>query len=351
MTIAVPNAEYVFGTHLGALVTAEAQKSRFFSSVRTPPVSSSVGRFILQLPQVLPDLQASFAAVASNAQGNIYGWQEAGPQDLPPLGSQFTASARAIAVPAAQPLRFQSAAPNLLDLTGWARFQAIAPNLQGRTPLPWVTSWQEPPWQLVAQEFSAAAPPVPVPVPLTLKASGPAYIDLGGSALIICAAFNPQGPTIRQLSGAPPGMDLVQPSWLTPAAVTPPVIITGPTVFPQPQSFAQPDLTINYSVVLTPSTFRPSAPVVVTTDTHDGLPKRKRKFDDQAQTQVIRESQLRPKKRPADKPSIQEAREPIDAPTLDTAAEEADLMRLIEHEDETLLDLVESAVELLRTLH
>lgn len=89
----------------------------------------------------------------------------------------------------------------------------------------------------------------------------------------------------------------------------------------------------------------PPQPVVVTVDTHDpGLRKRKR-FDDSAQTQVIRESQLKPKRPKAPKP--EEAQQPI----ADPPSDEEDLALLMSDEDEQLTDLIELAAQILRTLH
>lgn len=92
-------------------------------------------------------------------------------------------------------------------------------------------------------------------------------------------------------------------------------------------------------------------PVIVTTDTHDGLPKRhKRKHDDTAQTQVIRESRLKPKKAKA--PATVEAPKPLFVNVVaDTLEDEEALMALIQRQDDEMLEQIELATHLLRTLH
>lgn len=97
-------------------------------------------------------------------------------------------------------------------------------------------------------------------------------------------------------------------------------------------------------------TYSDQAPVpspVTPSDTHDPLPRRRKRFDDSAQTQVIRESRLKPKKiRKTEVPAEQPAPIPID-----TSAEDEDVSLLLADEDEQLTSLVELATHILRTLH
>lgn len=84
------------------------------------------------------------------------------------------------------------------------------------------------------------------------------------------------------------------------------------------------------------------------TDTHDGLPKRRKRFNDSAQTQVIRESQLKPKQR-KEKKSATVVLAP--APSFDHALEDEELLALQLDEDERLNRILELAASVLKTLH
>lgn len=91
----------------------------------------------------------------------------------------------------------------------------------------------------------------------------------------------------------------------------------------------------------------------VSADTHDPLPKRrKRQFDDGAQTQVIRESQLKPKKAKAVTTAIREIADPQELPAyIENPEDEDELLALIQDQDEQLISTIELATHLLRTLH
>lgn len=91
----------------------------------------------------------------------------------------------------------------------------------------------------------------------------------------------------------------------------------------------------------------------VTGDTHDGLPRRKRHYDDSAQTQVIRESALRPKKARPAKPDESAAITEPHKPSLvtDSPEDEESLLALIEIQDDEMFKQIELATHLLRTLH
>lgn len=83
-------------------------------------------------------------------------------------------------------------------------------------------------------------------------------------------------------------------------------------------------------------------------DTHDPLPKRRRRFDDSAQTQVIRESQLKPKAKRAKAPVALPERVP---PALtDSPEDEEMLAKLIAADDAAVTTAIEGALDLLRTL-
>lgn len=87
-----------------------------------------------------------------------------------------------------------------------------------------------------------------------------------------------------------------------------------------------------------------------TQDTHDPKPwiKRKKRFDDSAQTQVIRESQLKPKK-PKRQDRVPKAEVPL--PKFDAGPEDEEIMLLVDDEDARTADLIELATQILRTLH
>lgn len=94
------------------------------------------------------------------------------------------------------------------------------------------------------------------------------------------------------------------------------------------------------------------SPLMDSGDTHDlPLPKRRRRFDDTAQTQVIRESQLKPKKtkknhaqQPTQQPSTPE-------PVKDMPEDEEILAQLVAAEDQAIASTIEEAMTLLKTLH
>lgn len=90
--------------------------------------------------------------------------------------------------------------------------------------------------------------------------------------------------------------------------------------------------------------------IAITQDTHDPKPwiKRKKRFDDSAQTQVIRESQLKPKK--PKRPAKESTAEPV-APKFDAGPEDEEIMLLVDDEDARTADLIELATQILRTLH
>lgn len=85
-------------------------------------------------------------------------------------------------------------------------------------------------------------------------------------------------------------------------------------------------------------------------DTHDGG-RKKRRYDDSAQTQVIRESALRPKKLSAK--SVQApAPKPVQPVVMTDAPEdEESLLALVELQDDEIFKQIELATHLLRTLH
>jgi hypothetical protein len=351
LTTAVPSAEYVFGTHAAALVNAEAQKSKVWPSAKggaLPRVAAFViaaplfmdlsgsaanfqssravlattgklGNFVSSV-QVLPDqLQPAIQSPQFNPQGAIVGWQDASPDYLPNIDSQVWASKVGAVALTGKPPPYQSSGPALIDLSGSGYWSPPATNPQGRL-----------------QGFTNGAPQ---------------FTDLSGYAAITASAFNRQGPTLYQLNSAPPWMELILASWIQSAVPTPPVLIHGPTVSPLPQAYAAPDLTINYSATFTPSTFSPSA-VINAIDTHDGLPKKhKRRYDDTVQTQVTRESQLRPKKAAKAPPAVVEAPKPLFVnAVVDTPEDEEALIQLMAKEDEQILAAIEEASKLLGKL-
>jgi len=85
-------------------------------------------------------------------------------------------------------------------------------------------------------------------------------------------------------------------------------------------------------------------------DTHDpGLRKRKKRFDDSAQTQIIRESRLKPKRAKA--PVMESVAEPKPIPpAMDSPEDEEMLATLMAADDSATTALVEEALTLLRTL-
>lgn len=91
-------------------------------------------------------------------------------------------------------------------------------------------------------------------------------------------------------------------------------------------------------------------PVVVNPNDHDGFPKRHRrkKFDDTAQTQVVRESRAKPKKAKAETSEVSNA---IAKVSLDSKDEEEALINLIAREDQQLVDAIDEAAQLLGKLH
>lgn len=84
---------------------------------------------------------------------------------------------------------------------------------------------------------------------------------------------------------------------------------------------------------------------VTAVDTHDGLRKRKPKFDDSAQTQVIRESDLKPKQRKARKSATVEPVAPIPSVT------DEDLLLYQMLEDDEVTELLTLTHSLLKGLH
>lgn len=86
----------------------------------------------------------------------------------------------------------------------------------------------------------------------------------------------------------------------------------------------------------------------LTSDTHDGFAKKRPRFDDSAQTQVIRESRLKPKKAKS-APVID-----VEPPTLayiENPEDEEELLALLQDQEEQLISTIELATHLLRTLH
>ena len=104
------------------------------------------------------------------------------------------------------------------------------------------------------------------------------------------------------------------------------------------------DLTIaltGQSATFTAGQMTPSLPAG---DTHDpGWPIRKKRFDDSAQTQVIRESRLKPKKQPKAPESIETV--------VDLSEEDDELTVLMSDEQHQLESLLEAAEHILSTLH
>lgn len=93
-------------------------------------------------------------------------------------------------------------------------------------------------------------------------------------------------------------------------------------------------------------------PVTTAPDTHDDLRKRHKRYDDTAQTQVIRESRLKPKKAKSAEPALAPIVEPANAALyLDSPQDEEALMALIQRQDDEILAQIDLATHLLRTLH
>lgn len=94
------------------------------------------------------------------------------------------------------------------------------------------------------------------------------------------------------------------------------------------------------------------SPIVDGSDTHDlPLPKRRRQYDDSAQTQVIRESQLKPKK--IKKTDATQPTQPTQPPPMvkDMPEDEEILAQLVAAEDQAIASTIEEAMTLLKTLH
>lgn len=111
------------------------------------------------------------------------------------------------------------------------------------------------------------------------------------------------------------------------------------------------DVTIQLSglqAAFTIGVLTPSGADVVNLDTHDGGRKRKKRFDDAAQTQVIRESALKPIQRPQKKSATVT---PAPVTTFDARAEDEELLLLQLDEDERLNRILELAASVLQTLH
>jgi hypothetical protein len=259
LTTAVPSAEYVFGTHSGVLANAEAQKSQIWGNAKGGSLPR-IAAFVVAAPLFM-DLSGSavnFQSVIAGS-GRLASYSTS-IQILPDQLQSGTAKPiTGAAAATGKPPPYQNAAPAFIDLNGTGYWSAVSANKQGRLQ-PQIASGPDTPQWLQSSYFPPSPGNARYP-PIRLYSSAPAFMEFG-SAVTISAAFNKQGPTIRQVFGSPPWMELTLPSQVSKALVKPPVIVTGPTVAPRPQSFSFPDLSINYSFIFSPSTFSPSTPVI-----------------------------------------------------------------------------------------
>jgi hypothetical protein len=228
----VSGSQYTFGTHSIALYNAEAIKTNIYPSVRPPPVVTGVVSTFINVPPQSVDLtqQSQIYPAASNPGGWILTWITSGPDSSEFVQFQSTIIPSSSGVlPAARPIKFIVSTPQVVDLTQQSSIYKPLLTFQGRVPPYTLTA----PQLLDLTQQSVIQPSVPSPISYAFKSytSGPQLVDLTIQSQIFPAQFR--------------------------------ALIFGPTVFPNPFVPAQFDITVNGTRIWTPSTFSPSAPVII----------------------------------------------------------------------------------------
>lgn len=224
---AVVPAEYHWGTHASAIYSDEARKSVIFRSVAAATVTAAAVSALVFAPQ------QSYANVQ------------------PAVFASVLAGATPRLIPNA------SAAPQLADLTLQAQIFRPLTTPQGRVPAMVFVAPQVNPTQIDA-EITPSQPATSVVSYAFRQIYGsPQLVDLSQQGWVLGTPLGPQG-AVPPLSLGFPQADTTQIPALVLASQPAAPIITGVTVMPMPAVPPQDDLSVNPSVIWTPSTFSPS---------------------------------------------------------------------------------------------
>lgn len=252
------NQDYTFGADAPTVHNAEALKSQVWRSAvagATPRVPNDYQN----PPQVYQDVQPvqrgpSLAPTITPTVRLSYQVPQQAYQDS--TGQQWNLLLAGATPRVPNDYQVPGQDPTQIAAQQWASVTA-GPGFLGKLH----TTLEQPQDRPTVSQYTIpTAPATPSAQPLRTITAGPQLVDLTQQA-VYSKPLTGSVPTIGTIHNAYPQQDFtLQAQWSRPALA--PLIFTGTIVSPYVTP-GQADPSINYSVTFTPSTFSPSAPIVV----------------------------------------------------------------------------------------